>query len=214
MNLNDYTALALRTESRLPAGGKISPMLLRLNHAALGIASETGELLSWLAATSAAVQADGAAKVDRANLIEELGDLLGYAALAADSLGFELVYLTSMGERPGLQEGWPTKSILAVAAASVRCLTKASGELADDVKRALFYGTTIDEIDLSGKIGSSLFFVLLAVRKLAEAAQTNLEHVAEVNIDKLRKRYGDRFDAEKAVTRDLAAERAVLEGGA
>lgn len=77
---------------------------LRLLHAALGVASEVGELAMALDTTP----------LDVANLKEEIGDVLWYLAVAADALGTDLGALAEANVRklavrfkipPGLPEG-------------------------------------------------------------------------------------------------------------
>lgn len=208
MNLKDYTPLAMRTESKNYMR-LFRPLDVRLNHAALGIASETAKLLDWLAANHAAQQSEGAAVVDRANLLEELGDILWYAALGSDAIGIELADLVEVGRQQDFNLPWPGGSLLDTAQAAIRWLNRAAGELADFVKRTIFYGQQIDP----AKAGSSLAYVLTAVRHLAEAAGSSIEEVAAINIAKLRRRYPNTFNSNDAVNRDLAAERSVLEEG-
>ena len=40
----------------------------------------------------------------------------------------------------------------------------------------------------------------------------DIEKSFDVNIDKLKARYGDKFSSEKAINRDLETERNILEG--
>lgn len=78
MNLNDYQALAMRTAKQgIPSE--------ELNHAALGIAGEAGELCDSV--KRALVYGR---PLDRENLLEEIGDCLWYLALACRAAGFKL----------------------------------------------------------------------------------------------------------------------------
>lgn len=82
--MNDYQSKALRTLStqfHLGDGSdeeSVSPELL---HGAIGLATEAGELLD---AVKRALYYGG--KLDRTNLIEELGDLEWYMAVIRDAL--------------------------------------------------------------------------------------------------------------------------------
>ena len=78
MNLNDYQRLALGTAA--PASDE-----LNLIHAALGLTGEAGEFAD--AVKRALVYGR---PLDKLNLKEEVGDLLWYCALAAESLGYSL----------------------------------------------------------------------------------------------------------------------------
>jgi NTP pyrophosphatase (non-canonical NTP hydrolase) len=83
------------------------------------------------------------------------------------------------------------------------------GELMDAYKKARFYGKRVDWVNVREEIGDVLWYLALICR----AADTTLEDVANTNIAKLRARYPDKFTTEQALNRDLATERAVLEGG-
>ena len=72
-----YEAEAARTRS----GSAVDPMI----HAALGLCSESGEFASAVKAHLMYARA-----LDKTNLLEEMGDILWFLSLAADSLGFSL----------------------------------------------------------------------------------------------------------------------------
>lgn len=80
MNWNEYKALAIRTES-IPTntfGALVTPMLdshraTRILHAAMGITTETVELIET---------------TGQANTIEELGDIFWYLAIMDDAINF------------------------------------------------------------------------------------------------------------------------------
>jgi len=78
MNLNEYQVTAMRTASPLP-------FREALMHATLGLASEAGEV-----ADNVKRHVAYGKDLDRANLIEEAGDLLWFVALLADTLGVSL----------------------------------------------------------------------------------------------------------------------------
>lgn len=76
-------------------------------------------------------------------------------------------------------------------------LTGEAGEVADIVKKALFQGHELDEEHLVEEIGDCLWYIA----ELATALGITLDDVAKRNIDKLRRRYPDGFDAERSVNR-------------
>ena len=78
--MDDYVEKALRTESMLSDGRKRYQME-RLIHAGLGLGTEVGEFQDALKR-----HLFYGIPIDRTNLIEELGDILWYVALAADVL--------------------------------------------------------------------------------------------------------------------------------
>ena len=91
--------------------------------------------------------------------------------------------------------------------ASVGIATEA-GEFLDSFKKAMFYGTPIDLVNLDEEIGDHLWYIAI----YAEARGTTIEKLAEKNNKKLKQRYPEKFSKEGAENRDLFAERQVLEG--
>jgi NTP pyrophosphatase (non-canonical NTP hydrolase) len=85
-----------------------------------------------------------------------------------------------------------------------------SGELSDALKRHVFYGKPLDETNIKEEVGDVLWYLAL----LASSIGTTLEECAELNIAKLKARYGEKFSSHSALNRDLTAERAVLEQSA
>lgn len=81
------------------------------------------------------------------------------------------------------------------------------GELADAIKRHIFYGTELDVTNLKEESGDLLWYVQLLIK----AMNWSMEEVMDVNEAKLRKRYGEKFTEHAAVHRDLDGERKVLE---
>ncbi len=82
------------------------------------------------------------------------------------------------------------------------------GELADAIKKHLIYDKQLDLVNLVEESGDLDWYRAL----LADALGVGFEAAWEKNIAKLRARYPDRFTSERALTRDLDAERAALEG--
>jgi NTP pyrophosphatase (non-canonical NTP hydrolase) len=83
MQMNEYQRLALRTAA--PATDQ-----MHLIHAALGLAGEAGEFAD--AVKRAAIYGR---PLDNLNLKEEIGDILWYCALAAESIGYSLQDIAS-----------------------------------------------------------------------------------------------------------------------
>lgn len=84
MDLRKYLEGVLKTEAPVTAdvvdrlGGK---SMARLLHGAIGVATESGELLDAIKK-----HVYYGKELDRTNLIEELGDLMWYIALLSDTL--------------------------------------------------------------------------------------------------------------------------------
>lgn len=72
-----------------------------------------------------------------------------------------------------------------------------SGEIADAVKKHLFQGHPLDRDHLLKEAGDCAWYLAL----LATALHCDLSSVLTMNIDKLRKRYPDGFDAERSINR-------------
>ena len=82
-----------------------------------------------------------------------------------------------------------------------------SGELLDSLKKAIFYGKELDVVNFKEELGDILWYLAIAYHEL----DGSFEEGMEVNIAKLRARYGDKFTAARALKRDLDVERAILE---
>jgi NTP pyrophosphatase (non-canonical NTP hydrolase) len=83
------------------------------------------------------------------------------------------------------------------------------GEIADALKKHLIYGKPLDLVNLVEEFGDVEWYQALGLQAIGSDHETAWAR----NIAKLEKRYGGVFSAEKALNRDLPAERAALEGG-
>lgn len=75
--MQDYIKQAIRTESTIN-----DPVIRRLEHAAIGICTEGGELLDALKKVIFYGK-----ELDTTNMKEEVGDILWYLAILCDALG-------------------------------------------------------------------------------------------------------------------------------
>jgi len=82
-----------------------------------------------------------------------------------------------------------------------------AGELQDMLKRHIFYGAPLDIVNAREELGDSTWYIAIAI----DECRTTLEAILTKNIEKLRKRYPDRFAEERALNRDLKSEREILE---
>lgn len=73
-----------------------------------------------------------------------------------------------------------------------------AGEAADLLKKYLFQGHRLDKDRMIKELGDVLYYVAVA----ANAFGYDLESVAQMNIDKLQKRYPEGFTTERSVNRD------------
>lgn len=84
-----------------------------------------------------------------------------------------------------------------------------AGEILDAFKRKLFYGKPLDVVNVKEEIGDIMWYVAILLREL----DLDFEEILQLNIDKLRARFPDKFTEEKALNRDLDTERQILESG-
>ena len=76
-----------------------------------------------------------------------------------------------------------------------------SGECADIVKKHLFQGHELDENHLAEELGDMLWYIAVTAFSIGY----DLDEIAQMNVDKLYKRYPNGFDAERSVNRDDAS---------
>jgi len=86
-------------------------------------------------------------------------------------------------------------------------LSSESGELLDAVKKHLYYGKSLDLVNLKEEAGDLCWFLAILLNRL----DISFEEIMEKNIEKLKARYGEKFSEEKAINRNLTNEREVLE---
>jgi len=72
-----------------------------------------------------------------------------------------------------------------------------SGECADMVKKYLFQGHELDKEHFAKELGDVAWYLAVS----AYAIGYDLETILQMNVDKLRKRYPDGFDAERSLHR-------------
>ncbi len=82
-----------------------------------------------------------------------------------------------------------------------------AGELADAFKKNLFYGKPLDYVNLMEELGDIMFYVGV----VCSATGLSMGKILEANKRKLLIRYPDKFEATKAIDRNLDAERKSLE---
>ena len=160
-------------------------------HAVLGIITESHE---YLTAT------------DEVNAIEEAGDLVFYLTALKQ-------VLDDISPIDGVVLGTTQGDVFARIDARDSPIMDIFVEWLDLAKRWVGYGKapTMTTTELLEEASS---LVRLVVEQGA-AANTSMHVVLKANVSKLLQRYnGMQFDAERAVTRDLFAEREVLESHA
>ncbi|MFN5538469.1 MAG: nucleoside triphosphate pyrophosphohydrolase family protein [Candidatus Melainabacteria bacterium] len=86
-------------------------------------------------------------------------------------------------------------------------LTTEAGESLDALKKHLFYGKPLDEVNLKEEMGDLFWYLAI----MADTLGVSFEEIQERNIEKLKARYGEKFTDEKAINRNLETERSILE---
>lgn len=86
-------------------------------------------------------------------------------------------------------------------------LSTEAGEFLDMLKKHIFYGKELDLTNAKEEIGDSMWYAAIGI----DVLRTTLNDVMQGNINKLRKRYPEKFNKEDALCRDLDGERKILE---
>ena len=69
-------------------------------------------------------------------------------------------------------------------------LSTEAGEFLDSMKKHLFYGKPLDKINLAEELGDLFWYCAI----VADEFGVEFEQIMERNIEKLKARYGDRFN--------------------
>jgi hypothetical protein len=171
----NYIELAMRTNSTTVGTHGVSPDLL---HAALGMVDEVNEVGQALD------------KHDLTNLIEEVGDLCWFIALAGNALGHD-----PFSARSNMQLENITPPPMVIA------------EFVGLVKKCYAYGKPLPIDTLATMLDTLVLGCRATIDAMAESTNgITLEMVLAGNIAKLQTRYPDKFTAAHALNRDIAAE--------
>lgn len=182
MNIQQYREEAKRTCPSL--GSKLLDSL----HMTIGMMTEIGEIASAFCEPS-----EGG--IDLVNLLEEISDIQWYLANYANM--HELEYPNIL-QRDVIcyPDKWAFGYVI-----------RYTSELADFDKKLLAYGKSVDEYKRK-EIFDHLY---LSILDMCQQHHLDMEYGLERNIAKLRQRFPDKFDADKAINRDVIAERIILE---
>lgn len=91
---------------------------------------------------------------------------------------------------------------------AVTGISTEAGEMLDSLKKAMFYGKPVDVVNMLEELGDLQYYIGLACAVYG----WSFEDLWESNQKKLKTRYPEKFAQDKALNRNLDAERAVLEG--
>lgn len=182
MNWKEYLELSEKT---LSTQFHCDEKEQRLLHAVIGVLTEVEELLDNHIGD----------EQDFTNMLEEAGDITWYLAIIGREMDLDYPQLIVKTKNDN-----PMKLVLKIV--------KNTCKLLDMLKKKLYYNKPIDE-NLFKTITS---LVMLDVSDYMNTYDIDIEKSFDVNIDKLRARYGDKFSSERAINRDLETERNILEG--
>lgn len=195
MTIEKYVEGALRTESpRNPITKEVEDLGLsgRLAHAIIGINTEVGEV-------NLATVGKRWDNYDRVNILEEIGDIKWYLAVASDilpdfTMDTPLVELLPEGD---FDEVLNTLSNRAI-------------EMLDLIKKTMFYGKPLDTSKVIKHLNeiNNMCGIIISGFSSTESA------VLSTNLAKLSARYPEKFTDFDADNRDLKKERTILEEGA
>lgn len=182
-----YVAECMKTEP--VSQGKVADKSLTVaDHGIIGMMTEAGELLDqmkkhWFYGR----------ELDVVNIKEELGDILWYAAIFSHERGLGPYAVDSL-----------------VSPLRLRA--------EDVISNAMFYrlfGSTAslyEALIRDGYLVCIFKGIIKNVMKIAFLYDLSTIDILETNIRKLRKRFPSSFEQDKAINRDLDAEREILEG--
>lgn len=171
MDLNEYQKLAMRTS---PDGHD------RIKNGCLGLIGESGEIADVIKKWMFQSIEGTPLPVDK--LIDEMGDVLWYCAEMATGAKLKLQNVANF---PSCQDLY-------------------SYETLDEVAIRLSFSATQCGFCAIERRGSNEFHLNSVYKKLVHLCRllgTTIEHVAEANIEKLKKRYPDGFDPERSMNR-------------
>jgi len=182
MNWREYLELSEKT---LSTQFHCEEREQRLLHAVIGVLTEVEELLDNHIGD----------EQDITNMLEEAGDITWYLAIIGREMNLDYPQLLVKTKNDD-----PMKLVLKIV--------KNTCKLLDMMKKKIYYNKPIDD-NLFKTITT---LVMLDVSDYMNTYDIDIEKSFDVNIDKLKARYGDKFSSEKAINRDLETERNILEG--
>jgi NTP pyrophosphatase (non-canonical NTP hydrolase) len=182
MNWSEYLELSEKT---LSSQFHCEDKEQRLLHAVIGILTEVEELLDNHIGD----------EQDSINMLEEIGDVTWYLAIIGREMDLDYPQLIVKTKNND-----PMKLVLKIV--------KNTCKLLDIMKKKIYYNKPIDE-NLFKTITN---LVMLDVSDYMNTYDIDIEKSFDVNISKLKARYGEKFSSEKAINRNLETERNILEG--
>lgn len=128
--------------------------------------------------------------------------ILGFGAENSDLHPMDIEQYKSDSERTLIDKGHEMNLLHAAMGIGTE-----AGELLDAFKRQLFYGKPLDVVNIKEEVGDLMWYVAILLREL----DLDFQEILDLNIQKLRARFPDKFTEDHALNRDLETERAILE---
>jgi len=204
MTIERYIEGALRTEShRNPITKEVEDLGLsgRLAHVIIGISTEVNEvnfaIMKKLKLQDIqCLQNVTRREIDVVNLMEEIGDIKWYLAIASDILPDFTIKVSAFDRSIELRELLFT-------------LNEHAGKMLDLMKKTMFYGKPLDIKDIINSLNHIDVTCDLIVQHFGKSPKD----VLATNLAKLSARYPEKFTDFDADNRDLKKERTILEEG-
>ena len=182
MRFNDYQKEAKKT---IPKGFRRKQMI---DNGVYGLVGEFGEVVDLL--KKARFQGH---TLDKEKAILELGDILWYLAELSTGVSFNLYKYYKIHEKD------ISGACVVDEIAIINGFSGAMSCLIDDFYH--YQNRNIDYEDIS-----PIYDFLEVITSLCKKFDTTIEEVASKNIEKLRARYGEKFDPEKSINRSANDE--------
>ena len=182
MNWNEYLELSEKT---LSTQFNCDEKEQKVLHAVIGILTEVEELLDNHTGETQ----------DFTNILEEAGDITWYLAIIGREYQLDYPQLLVRTKNED-----PMKLVLKII--------KNTCKLLDMMKKKIYYNKPIDE----NLFKTITHVVMLDLSDYMNVYDINIQNSFDINIAKLKARYGEKFSSERAINRDLETERNILEG--
>lgn len=179
MDLNKYQELSRRTSTLT---GKE-----QLINGVMGLSGESSELLEIGLDLRLLTNTEGRKKFHERN-IDELGDCLWYARETADSIERTIKALIDIPIEYEKVYSLNESNLM---------ISINSGKLIDIVKKNQFQGHELEMINFIFHLKAILHYISESARLIG----SDLNEIMEHNIEKLKKRYPNGFEAEKSINR-------------
>ena len=187
MNWSQYLELSEKTLSTQFHCEQKEELLL---HAVMGILTEIEEILDNYMPTLS----NQSVSLDPTNILEEVGDVTWYLAI--------------IGRMYGIKLAGKVESKFSDPMTLILQINKSALKMLDILKKKLYYNKPIQDEQIIEHTQN----IMIMIQEYMAMYSINLEQSFDINIAKLKARYGEKFSSERAINRDLETERNILEG--